>query len=76
MTNDLARRVAQHKDNEFPGFSSDYKCRRLVWYEQFRYVNHAIDREKQIKRWRRDKKLALIQEMNPAWVDLSKGWFN
>jgi putative endonuclease len=45
------------------------------WYEHFKYVNNAIDREKQIKRWRRDKKLALIQEMNPAWVDLSEEWF-
>ncbi|QNI32489.1 GIY-YIG nuclease family protein [Alloacidobacterium dinghuense] len=75
MTNDLASRVAEHKGRAFSGFSADYKCHRLVWYENFRYVNNAIDREKQIKRWRRDKKLVLIQEMNPAWVDLSEEWF-
>ena len=75
MTNDLARRVAEHKDGEFPGFSVDYKCHRLVWFEHFKYVGNAIDREKQIKRWRREKKLVLIQEMNPSWVDLSEEWF-
>jgi len=75
ITNDLARRVAEHKDGEFLGFSSDYKCHRLVWFEQFQYVGNAIDREKQIKRWRREKKLALIQEMNSSWADLSEEWF-
>jgi putative endonuclease len=75
MTNDLVRRVAEHKDDAFQGFSSDYKCHRLVWFERFQYVGNAIDREKQIKRWRRDKKLLLIQGMNPAWVDLSEEWF-
>jgi putative endonuclease len=74
MTNSLASRVAEHKNGAYAGFSADYKCHRLVWYEHFKYVNNAIDREKQIKRWRRDKKLALILEMNPAWVDLSEEW--
>lgn len=75
MTNSLVKRVAQHKAEEFSGFSADYKCHRLVWYERFQYVDNAIDREKQIKRWRREKKIALIQQMNPAWVDLSEEWF-
>jgi putative endonuclease len=75
MTNDLARRVAEHKDGEFRGFSDDYRCHRLVWFERFQYVGNAIAREKQIKRWRREKKLVLIQEMNSSWSDLSDEWF-
>jgi putative endonuclease len=64
MTNDLDRRVYEHKSGEFPGFSQMYRCHRLVWFERFQYVGNAIDREKQIKNWRREKKLALIQAMN------------
>jgi len=75
MTNDLQRRVGEHKDGEFPGFSAMYKCDRLVWFERFQYVNNAIARETQIKKWRREKKLALIQEMNSSWIDLSEEWF-
>jgi putative endonuclease len=67
--------VAEHKDGEYPGFSADYKCHRLVWFEGFQYVGNAIDREKQIKNWRREKKLTLIQEMNSSLADLSKEWF-
>jgi putative endonuclease len=74
MTSNLARRVVEHRTSEFPGFSSAYHCHRLVWFEHFQYVNDAIDREKQIKRWRREKKLALIQQQNPSWIDLSEGW--
>ena len=75
MSNNLVTRVSEHKNGIFSGFSSDYTCCRLVWYECFQYVNNAIDREKQIKRWRREKKLALIQTMNSAWIDLSEEWF-
>jgi putative endonuclease len=75
MTNDIRRRVAEHKSGEFEGFSSDYKCHRLVWFERYQDVNYAIDREKRIKRWRREKKLALINDLNPSWADLSEDWF-
>jgi putative endonuclease len=51
-----------------------YRCNRLVWFEPFQYVDNAIAREKQIKNWRREKKLALIQEMNSSWADLSDEW--
>jgi putative endonuclease len=72
MTNNLERRVFEHKIGEIPGFSTLYKCDRLVWFERFQYVNNAIARETQIKKWRREKKLALIQEVNSSWIDLSE----
>jgi len=75
MTSDIRVRVTQHKSGGFAGFSSDYKCHRLVWFESYQEVNRAIDREKQIKRWRREKKLTLIDNLNPSWADLSEGWF-
>ncbi|MGC2160528.1 MAG: GIY-YIG nuclease family protein [Silvibacterium sp.] len=75
MTNNLFRRVAEHKSGEMPGFSKTYKCHRLVWFEHFQYVGNAIARERQIKNWRREKKLARIQETNSSWADLSECWF-
>uniref|UniRef100_A0A7V4XSB7 GIY-YIG nuclease family protein n=1 Tax=Acidobacterium capsulatum TaxID=33075 RepID=A0A7V4XSB7_9BACT len=74
ITNNLVRRVEEHRRGEFAGFSASYRCVRLVWYERFQYVGNAIAREKQIKRWRREKKLVLIQRMNASWVDLSEAW--
>jgi putative endonuclease len=62
VTNNLIRRVEEHRQSEFAGFSATYRCTRLVWYERFQYAGNAIAREKQIKRWRREKKLALIQK--------------
>ncbi len=74
MTNSLRRRVTEHRDGNIPGFSAQYRCNRLVWFEHYQYVNSAIDREKQIKRWSRVKKLWLIGLMNPSWADLSENW--
>ena len=74
VTNNIGRRVAEHRERSIPGFSAKYLCERLVWYEQYQYINNAIDREKQIKRWNRAKKLWLIEQMNPTWVDLSESW--
>jgi putative endonuclease len=71
VTNDLDFRVAQHKAKRVPGFTAKYNCDRLVWYEPFANVNEAIDTEKRIKGWRREKKVKLIAEMNPAWADLT-----
>jgi putative endonuclease len=51
-----------------------YQCNRLVWFERYQYIRNAIEREKQIKRWRREKKIWLIEEMNPTWADLSEPW--
>ncbi len=74
MTNSVARRTEEHRAAVIPGFTAAYQCRRLVWYEHYRYVHNAIDREKQIKRWTRAKKIHLIEETNPSWADLSEEW--
>jgi putative endonuclease len=75
MTNNIARRVGEHKDGEVSGFSNTYNCERLVWFERYQYVGNAIAREKQIKKWRREKKIALVDTINSSWIDLSEGWF-
>jgi putative endonuclease len=74
MCNDLERRVRQHKSGEFEGFASTYHCNRLVYFESFDDVRKAIDREKQLKGWRRQKKIALIECVNPRWEDLAEKW--
>jgi putative endonuclease len=71
VTNDLARRVYQHKQRLVPGFTSRYNITRLVYYEPFGDIRDAIVREKQIKGWLRAKKIALIESMNPEWNDLN-----
>ncbi len=75
VTNDIHRRVWEHKRNEFPGFSSKYRVHRLVYYETFKYVGNAIAREKALKGWLRCRKVALIASSNPTWEDLSEGWY-
>jgi putative endonuclease len=72
----LLRRVQQHKLGLFEGFSKDHGCKSLVWYEDQTSMTDAIVREKRIKRWRRDWKLALIEADNSHWRDLSDGWFD
>ena len=74
ITGAIFARVMQHKAGEIEGFSRQYKCNRLVYYESFENVRAAIAREKQIKRWRRSKKIALIEKMNPRWADLAEHW--
>jgi putative endonuclease len=74
VTGQIEVRVLQHRNKAFEGFSADYNCNRLVWYECYGDVRRAIGREKQIKGWARSKKLALIEKMNPTWVDLSEDW--
>lgn len=75
MTNNLRRRVFEHKTHRMEGFSDDYNATRLVYWESYDDVRDAIDREKQLKRWRREKKLKLIVRMNPKWQDLAADWF-
>ncbi|MDX2437851.1 MAG: GIY-YIG nuclease family protein [Acidobacteriota bacterium] len=72
VTNDLNRRVGEHKEGLIPGFSQKYKTNRLVYYESTSDVRGAIAREKQIKRWRREKKVNLIENLNPEWNDLAR----
>ena len=76
MTNDLKRRVYQHKNKEIPGFTANYNVNRLVLYEETTDVVIAIEREKQMKGWTRAKKIALIEKTNPHWFDLSDRWFD
>ena len=72
VTRDLERRVLEHKTKAKVGFSSRYKTVKLVYFEPFGQVRSAIAREKQLKGWRREKKVALIEGMNPEWKDLSE----
>ena len=74
MTNDLEVRIREHKSGEIEGFASKYKCTRLVYFERFDNVLKAISREKQLKGWRRSKKIALIEKLNPRWEDLAENW--
>ena len=76
VTGELQKRVFEHKWKERDGFTARYNCDRLVWFESYQDVTKAIAREKQLKGWRRDKKIALIEKMNPAWVDLSRDWYD
>jgi putative endonuclease len=75
VTNDLERRVWQHRTKAVAGFTSQYNIDRLVWYESTGQVLDAIEREKEIKGWRRAKKVALIEAENPGWVDLARDWY-
>lgn len=74
MTNDIKKRVYQHKNHLIPGFTNKYNIERLLYVETFSDPVSAIAREKQIKKWRRGKKLTLIDSQNPDWQDLSQDW--
>ena len=75
VTNDLKRRIWEHKTGVIPGFPKQYGLRRLIYLEEFRDVRRAIDREKQLKGWNRQRKLELLETGNPDWKDLSADWF-
>ncbi|MEK7096583.1 MAG: GIY-YIG nuclease family protein [Patescibacteria group bacterium] len=70
VTNNLARRVYEHKQEIIDGFSKRYFTKRLVYFENTSNIDSAISREKQLKRWKRDWKIELIEENNPGWKDL------
>ncbi|MBN1367573.1 MAG: GIY-YIG nuclease family protein [Dehalococcoidales bacterium] len=70
VTNDLIRRVYEHKNNLIEGFTKRYKVHNLVYFEQGEDITSAIEREKQLKFWHRKWKIRLIEEMNPEWKDL------
>jgi putative endonuclease len=74
FTSNIDNRVHQHKTGVFDGFSKQYNCTRLVYLERYQTALVGIAREKQLKRWSREKKLALIRESNPAFIDLSEDW--
>jgi len=75
VTGHLRQRVWEHKTGAVEVFSKQYHTTRLIYFEPYRYVGNAIGREKQIKRWRREKKIALIESMNPGYRDLAAHWF-
>ncbi|KKS39668.1 MAG: Endonuclease [Candidatus Kuenenbacteria bacterium GW2011_GWA2_42_15] len=75
ITNDLIRRLYEHKNNLVKGFTSKYKVHNLVYFEETDDIAEAIRREKQLKGWNRKWKIALIEKDNPNWDDLSKEWF-
>ena len=75
VTNNLERRVYEHKQKAKPGFTAHYNITQLVYYETTTDPRAAIEREKQIKGWLRKKKVALIESVNPAWEDLSRDWY-
>ncbi len=74
VSGDLDCRVAQHREGSTEGFTSRYRCTRLVWWERHANPSVALAREKQIKSWSRKKKIALIERENPTWADLSEEW--
>ena len=75
VTSSLERRVWEHKNGTYEGFTERYNCDRLVYYEQYTEITDAVAREKQIKRWSRKKKDALVANMNPEWNDLAAEWY-
>ena len=74
ITGYFDRRIMQHKMDTIEGFTKKYKVHRLVYYESYQDVQVAIAREKQVKRWRREKKITLIEKLNPRWQDLAENW--
>ena len=71
ITNDLYRRYKEHRDGTIKGFTEKYKCHDLIYYEEFKFIEEAIDREKELKGWKREKKNALIKTFNPKLIDLA-----
>lgn len=74
MTNNLERRIYEHKNKLINGFTKKYNINKLVYYEETSDVNSALSREKEIKKWRREKKDTLVLNSNPEWKDLSDEW--
>ena len=72
VTSDLLKRIYQHREGTLGGFTERYGCKRLVWFEMHGSMEAAIAREKQLKNWRREWKVALIEDANPTWRDLAE----
>ena len=75
MTNDLERRVWEHRSGDGSAFTKKYHVHKLVYFEETDDVTAAIEREKQLKGWKRERKVALIEAGNPKWLDLAEKWF-
>lgn len=76
MTNNLQRRVYEHKHGLTEGFTKKYNITHLVYFEETSDIQSAITREKEIKKWRRSKKISLVESLNPKWQDLSEEWYS
>lgn len=76
VSNDLERRMFEHKNKLVKGFSSKYNLNKLIYFESYQFVKEAIKREKNLKKWKRDWKINLIAEDNADWIDLSEDWFD
>ena len=74
VTNDLSRRLQEHKNGELIGFTKQYHVHTLVYFEEYFDIEDAIAREKQLKHWRREKKIELVEQTNPEWDDLSESF--
>ena len=74
VTSNLLKRIYQHKTKAYKGFTSKYNCEKLVYFEEYEFINEAIAREKQLKAGNRKRKEDLINLENPKWTDLSDGW--
>ena len=75
VTNDIKRRISEHKLGEVPGFTKRYMCDILLYFEEYNNIKNAISREKELKGWRRERKEQLIATLNPHRVDLAANWF-
>ena len=73
VTNNLQRRVYEHKNGLLEGFTKKFNCKKLIWYKQTGDINSAIQEEKRMKKWKREFKENVINEMNPKWNDLYEG---
>ena len=76
VTSDIKRRVYEHRQHLIPGFTDKYNVDRLLYVERIDDPASALNREKQIKKWRREKKVMLIDSLNPEWNDLSQDWYD
>ena len=74
LTNDLNRRMLEHKTKQADGFTAKYDVNLLVYFEEHHNYNDAFERERQLKKWKRDWKIRIIEEQNPNWEDLAKDW--
>ncbi len=75
VTNNLERRVYEHKNNIIKGFTKKYRVHMLVYFEETNDINDALEYEKRLKKWNRDWKIKLIEKDNPEWNDLSENWY-
>jgi putative endonuclease len=76
VTNDLERRVYEHKNGLIPSFTKKYKVTKLVYHQETSDIEAAITREKQLKGWRRSKKVTLVESVNPLWEDMALRWYS